>query len=160
MKKIKVISYTITLCIMALIFFFSSQTRDESSALSSGLIMWFLNCVSVFSPIDSMEKLQFAAELSHVVRKCAHFTIYAALGASSAVSFRLMTGLKYRKIFFVTVIFCMIYAASDEIHQLFVSGRGGMITDVMIDTSGSAAGFVILMMVLGIKKCLVRRIDN
>lgn len=160
MKKIKVISYTITLCIMALIFFFSSQTSDESSMLSSGLIMWFLDCVTAFSPMDGADKLEIAAALSHIVRKCAHFTIYAALGASASASFRLMTGQSYKKVFYMTFPFCMLYAASDEFHQRFVSGRGGMITDVMIDTAGAAAGYVILITVMKIKNLMEGRMGN
>ena len=35
------------------------------------------------------------------------------------------------------ILFCLIYACSDEIHQLFVSGRSGNLLDVMIDLLGS-----------------------
>lgn len=34
----------------------------------------------------------------------------------------------------------MIYTISDEIHQLFVLGRGGQIKDVIIDSSGAVVG--------------------
>ena len=34
----------------------------------------------------------------------------------------------------------MVYASSDEIHQIFVSGRSGNIKDVIIDTCGSYLG--------------------
>ena len=36
--------------------------------------------------------------------------------------------------------FCILYAASDEIHQLFVPGRGAQFRDVMIDFSGAILG--------------------
>ena len=56
-----------------------------------------------------------------------------------------------RKIVWLPAIILMIgscYAASDEIHQLFVSGRAGMISDVLIDSVGVLVGwgvFVVLM---------------
>ena len=42
-----------------------------------------------------------------------------------------------------TIIFVFIYACSDEIHQLFVSGRSGEILDVLIDTTGGFVGTMI-----------------
>lgn len=38
------------------------------------------------------------------------------------------------------------YAAIDEIHQLFIDGRAGKITDVLIDTLGVAIGICIWML--------------
>ncbi len=41
--------------------------------------------------------------------------------------------------------FVILYAVSDEVHQLFVPGRGGQLTDVIIDTAGAGAGLGIYM---------------
>ena len=41
-----------------------------------------------------------------------------------------------------------MYAISDEVHQLFVPGRSGQATDVLIDFSGSLAAILILSSVL------------
>ena len=40
------------------------------------------------------------------------------------------------------------YAASDELHQLFVPGRSGRFTDVCIDSLGGMAGIVFCLCVL------------
>lgn len=152
MKKVKVISCMITVGIMALIFFFSSQTQEESARTSGRLIMWFLNCVSVFSPISEGDMPVLVEALTHVVRKCAHFTIYAALGISASVSFRLLTGRRYKTVFPISTVFCILYAISDEIHQCFSYGRGPQATDVLIDTAGAITGFLLLMAVLEMKK--------
>ena len=42
---------------------------------------------------------------------------------------------------------CLLYAASDEIHQLFVPGRSGEVRDVMIDFSGAVLGIALSMLV-------------
>ncbi len=91
----------------------------------------------------------------HVIRKCAHFTEYAVLGmiawraihydtsqtvANSARSFRL------------AILFCALYASSDEFHQSFVPDRQPAVTDVMIDTSGAACGLLLIWGVRRLRK--------
>ena len=38
----------------------------------------------------------------------------------------------------------MLYAATDEFHQLFVPERTSLVSDVMIDTAGGAVGLLAL----------------
>ena len=40
-----------------------------------------------------------------------------------------------------------LYAASDEIHQLFVPGRSGQLRDVLLDSAGVAAGILLAWMI-------------
>ena len=42
------------------------------------------------------------------------------------------------RIYFISTILCLVYAALDEYHQTLVPGRDGNIRDVIIDTCGSA----------------------
>jgi VanZ family protein len=72
-----------------------------------------------------------------VLRKAAHLTEYAVLGAlleralsSAAVSQRLATAWTLGT----------AYAATDELHQHFVSGRHASVVDLVIDSVGVAAG--------------------
>lgn len=44
--------------------------------------------------------------------------------------------------------FCILYAASDELHQLFVPGRAGLITDVCIDSAGALLGILLFLAAL------------
>ena len=46
------------------------------------------------------------------------------------------------------IVFCFLYACSDEIHQLFVPGRSGMFTDVLIDTGGAVTGMLVSMLLM------------
>ena len=45
----------------------------------------------------------------------------------------------------ISIGLAFLYACSDEIHQLFVNGRSGEFTDVLLDTCG--AGFGILVVI-------------
>ncbi len=123
----------ITLLIMGIIFFFSSQPSGESEASSDLLV-------------DFLEKLfgrSFSADVYEIivflVRKGAHFSEYLLLG----LFFSLM--IKERRTFLgkelvLSTIVCSLYALSDEIHQQFVSGRSGELRDVCIDASGVFLG--------------------
>src|SRR5437763_8492663 len=68
-----------------------------------------------------------------VLRKCAHVTEYAILGA-----------LLLRAIGRETPAFlaALLYAASDELHQHFVRGRHSSPVDVAIDAVGVAIGLL------------------
>ncbi len=46
-----------------------------------------------------------------------------------------------------SLIIGILYAISDEIHQLFVPGRSGKVTDVIIDSLGILTGIVFFLIV-------------
>jgi len=54
--------------------------------------------------------------------------------------------LGYRGII-AALLICVLYAASDEIHQLFIAGRSGEVRDVLIDSAGASIGIGIWMVV-------------
>ncbi|WAM34042.1 VanZ family protein [Caldicellulosiruptor morganii] len=81
-------------------------------------------------------------KLNDVIRKYAHVIVYLVLGILVINAF-VIRGSKGCKAFFFSLIFCFLYAATDEIHQIFVSGRGAKATDVLIDGIGALMGIVI-----------------
>ena len=58
----------------------------------------------------------------------------------------------------ISLLICLIYAFSDEIHQLFVLGRSGEFRDVLIDFCGSILGYFIINRFFLIKKSLHFRV--
>jgi VanZ family protein len=66
-----------------------------------------------------------------ILRKLAHLTEYAILGAL------LLRALRHPA---AAVVLAGLYAVTDEVHQLFVEGRHGAPLDVGIDTVGALAG--------------------
>jgi VanZ family protein len=70
-----------------------------------------------------------------VLRKLAHIAEYAILGA-----------LVYRAVRMepAAIALASLYAATDEVHQAFVSGREGSLVDWAIDTVGVVAGVLLL----------------
>ena len=49
----------------------------------------------------------------------------------------------FKKTGILSFLFSVIYASSDEFHQIFVPGRDGNIIDVLIDSSGALVGILI-----------------
>ncbi len=69
----------------------------------------------------------------------AHFGEYLILGSLLTVA---LTGgkLKSWQIILIAIVITSAYAASDELHQLFVPGRFGDPVDWLTDTLGASAG--------------------
>ena len=70
-------------------------------------------------------------------RKCAHISEYAVFHVTILYALY-QWGLRGRKWLTAGFFLVFFYACTDEIHQLFVPGRSGQFTDVMIDCIGAA----------------------
>ena len=137
---------------MAVIFSFSSRTAEESTEDSS-FVGEMIGRIFVkdFEELPKEEQEEFISGISFAERKLAHFTEYAVLGV-----LLMNAGLYYKKKKSDTAVICFfigaVYAASDEIHQLFVPGRAGMVTDCAIDSAGVLAGVLLVGLVSWMKQ--------
>ena len=122
----------LTILLMASIFLLSSQDADSSKELSNDL----LSRIKAF--IDLLPNI-FNVEDGKKIRKYAHLFEYMCLGASSFMFFKELFLTKKRRICFAfcsAAIFGLLYACSDEIHQIFVPGRACQLRDIIIDFAG------------------------
>lgn len=124
---------------MGVIFMFSAQVSDESKSSSNKVTSAVVNTViSIKKENISEEKRQKIIEdKTFIVRKTAHFTEYFILGLILILYVQTKEKLATKYII-LAIIFCVLYATSDEIHQLFVDGRSCKIIDILIDTCGSS----------------------
>lgn len=120
---------------MVMIFSFSHQPGGGSGALSR-LIMSYLARVG----IDF--QAWFGDSAVWVLRKCAHFTEYMVL--YFLLYFALKTHLTASKARWWAWPCVVLYAASDEFHQVFIPGRVGDLVDVCIDSAGGLMGLVVV----------------
>ena len=139
------------IALMTVIFCFSAQSADDSTVESSRICRAV--APAVFSDYaqktpDVQEEL--ALGLTFVVRKAAHFTEYALLGGLWYLWLR-----RRRLGWCLSLAAAALYAVTDEVHQLFVPGRAGMVQDVLLDSTGAACGvasvFVLLCVIHGIR---------
>ena len=129
---------------LALIFYFSSENGEESGNRSAGVTDLILGIVCPdFDSLPQAEQQLMETRVHHAVRKIAHFLEYALLGFLTACLTvylrRLFTRIRPWQTWVIPAGFCLLYAISDEIHQIF-SGRGPRVTDVLIDFTGAVFG--------------------
>ena len=107
-------------------------------------------CISEFQEWPKERQDVFAERIDYPVRKCAHASEYAILGILLWLSISEIAEKKMGLYAFVTGT---IYAASDEFHQLYVPGRSGQISDVILDASGILIGLLLIYILrTGIKR--------
>lgn len=133
-----------TLIWMAFIFSFSSRSGDVSSQDSNhvGMIIGEV-FVPGFEQWNDTKQDDFADAIDHPIRKTAHAMEYAVLGFLTAGIFADQKNLGKLRIFIPWLI-AAGYAATDEFHQLFVPGRSGQISDVLLDSAGALSGVWIM----------------
>ena len=125
---------------MGIIFWFSAQPAAVSSAMSGGVIEQVAAKVTPgFSELSTAEQAAVVESWQTVVRKGAHVAEYAVLGI---LLWAALSGHVVRRRIRAAVSagIGLLYAASDEIHQMFVPGRGPGVADVLIDFSGVCIG--------------------
>ena len=144
------ITLVAAIAVMAAIFFFSSQTKDESSDTSGVIVDLYINLfVPGFDEMTADAQNAVLKNLSHTIRKLAHFTEYAVLGFVLTLHIHeLKDKMNARLNKLWSVIVGVLYAASDEFHQYFVPGRSMQLKDIAIDSAGILTGFVIISCIM------------
>ena len=149
-----IIFWVLTIFWIVTIFRLSAQDATDSSNMSN-FITTFIN-----------ETLNVEIKDDLIVRKVAHaleyalltFLSYMALSSTNKISnktsyaespVKLMRSDNEMNIIF-TLWFTILNAIFDEYHQLFVMGRDGAITDVLIDMIGIVIVLAIIRLVFSI----------
>lgn len=126
-----------------IIWSFSSHPADISAKESKSItgIIYDKFAVNI-EKFSDMGRDMFVSKTDTIIRKCAHFTlffIFALIISMYVNCFNKEAGVFLLVVFLTGVIF----AVSDEVHQLFVPGRGCQMRDVLIDSNGVMAGGII-----------------
>jgi hypothetical protein len=139
--------------LMVFIFCMSAQPADES-AMTSGEFTRFIAKMLLSNFTDYSDAMQnkILHGMSFIVRKTAHFTEYACLGFLGYIWLhRIRLGWLY------TIGAAVLYAVTDEIHQIFTPGRSCELRDVLVDGSGACFGIVTAFVLLSVLYCLHHR---
>ena len=127
---------------MIVIFGFSHQTADASDLMSSGIVDLVGGIIKrIVTMMTGGHVDPELTWLTFAIRKCAHAFLYAVLAVlvSRAIC---PDKIFSKKDFVIVLLICILYAASDEIHQLFLDGRSGEVRDVLIDGCGACVGMI------------------
>ena len=126
--------------------------------LWGGLIFWMstgmfssMNTLHFIEPILRSIKPTISRYslimINNSIRKAGHVTEYFISGMLIFRAFR--AGSNDRRILrwgFYSVVFLVVFAASDEFHQSFVATRTASVLDVCIDTAGGLVAVCISML--------------
>ena len=124
---------------MAIIFKLSAQPGEQSNLLSTKVTTIIVSLAKLFRPDVNV------LTLNHFIRKCAHFLAYLVLGIIVLFAMRRI-GLMGKQGIGFTLLLCISYASTDELHQAFVPGRTPKLLDVLIDSSGASLGISIYVL--------------
>lgn len=141
-NKRLIISWSLLIGWMLLIFFMSNQPADISNKQSD-------LAINLFSIIGIDLNNHLGEIASFVVRKAAHYTEYFILYCFSIAVCKHYVDIKKARIYCLFIV--LGYAISDEIHQYFIPGREMAIRDVAIDFSGGVLGFIVNIVIYKIK---------
>lgn len=139
---IKLISWAAMILCMGMIFNLSSQVAEQSNKLSTRFTKMVFKVLEKVAPRTNYN----IGRLNHIVRKNAHFFTYFILGILVLNVLR-KSGVQGYKSIILAAAICVIYAVSDEIHQLFVRGRGAQVRDVFIDSTGASVGIGVFLFI-------------
>lgn len=132
------------------IFYLSSENFEESSERSGRVITTICEiAVPDFDTYSEEKKEEIISDMSFSVRKTAHFTAYAILGALLFQVFCFVKDKRLRGVF--SVVGAFLYAVSDEIHQSFSPGRSCEFRDMLIDTCGALLAVLISLLIIYLK---------
>ena len=134
---IKWVTRGLLLVWIIVIFSFSNQNGEESSGISDKVGARIVNLVDDIASMNwSIEEKNAAiAKIAYPIRKMAHMFEYAILALLAYISF---------SNYVISIIIVFANGAVDELHQLFIPGRAGRFTDVLIDTTG---GLIMLALI-------------
>lgn len=147
---VRIVSAILVLLTCLTIFMFSNQKGNESGELSDKT----LDVIS--SQIDIIEDSKYIINWGILIRKIAHIFEYFVL---SCFVFIFLFTFDRNEYFLlaISIVFSLLYAISDEIHQLFVPGRAGLFTDVLIDLIGIILANLLCLIVYNL---LIKRIKK
>lgn len=138
----KILAWTAVILWMTLIFYLSHQPATVSGQLSTGISEVLIKAMERIVPYVGLDIKVF----EHMLRKSVHFIAYLVLGVLTFNALR-RSGVYGYKGAFLALGICVLYAISDEVHQLFIPGRSGEVMDVLIDIAGASVGIILYILV-------------
>lgn len=142
---------------MIVIFVNSSLQGGTSSGLSTSIISFIVKVLQIFGDNSSISNAISIVESDGfhlLLRKTAHFVEFAILGMLYIMSlgiFKTIRNLNIKR-FLIAIAMAVLYAITDEVHQLFVAGRVGAVGDILIDALGALFGAGCIVVLLNLKR--------
>ena len=150
--KVKVIRFILVLLLLVtfgMIFNFSNQDSKKSGSTSQKVTEAITKDIKAIQELNKNEKAKVIDQIENIIRKIAHFSLYALVGFL-LMSLLITYNINEKNKIISTVTIGAIYAISDEFHQSFIPGRSGQASDVFLDTLGTTIGGLFILLIIKI----------
>ena len=146
-KRLRIVLWLAAVAWMGLIFAFSAEAATDSEQTSGRIVGWLIDHFDKSFPALSPEEQLLRMEAwSFVVRKLAHFSLFAVMGLLSFAAFSV--DLPLRRAFPAALGLGTARGVLDEVQQAFVPGRSCEFRDMCIDAAGVLLGAAFLLLIL------------
>lgn len=139
LKIQRIIFGILTVITFITIFIFSNQNGEKSGSVSRDFTKKVIEILHIDKNLNEIEKENLIENSQFIVRKLAHFTIYTIAGIN-LYGFINTYNIENKYKMIGALLVGIIYATSDEIHQMFSGGRTPAVMDVFIDSCGVLFG--------------------
>ena len=139
-----VLAWFLVVLWMAVIFLLSHQTGDQSSQISQRIAEEILKLIKP----DFSQTLLVSIE--SLIRNLAHGAAFFILATLTGRAFT-RTNVQDIRNAILTFIVCVLYAASDELHQAFVPGRASQWQDFLVDIAGIILAVLIYQIITTVR---------
>ena len=129
------------LLVASFIFYLSNAPAKKSGSDSSNIIKSTIKTgISItnkigltdYHPTD-MDIKNITKKINEPLRECMHAIMYFVLALILII---FLNTCNFKRIYLVTIIACLLYAITDEFHQIFVEGRSWEFIDLLLDSLG------------------------
>lgn len=143
---------------MCVIFAFSAQPKEESGAVSASFTYHMVSSTRTFFHLDLSDARvkEISDAIEGFIRKAAHMAEFGILSVLLYIWIGQWEMSLLRR-GLTAACATSVYAATDEIHQLFVPGRSGRFSDVCIDSAGAFAGVIVFALFVKLVQYVYRR---
>lgn len=163
-KIYTVIAVSLLIMLYIMIFWFSAEDGDSSSAISSRITKGILDLYYRIAGVKNIPDSAVVGDvfsLEGIIRKLAHFGEYMCMGF---LSYSLVT-IWYEPVWrgrLWILLQLFLSAGLDEFHQSFIPGRHASMKDVMIDMTGGITGMLVIVLWQGVRRAWqhIRRVHS
>lgn len=129
------VSWILVIICMGIIFSLSAQNGEESTELSHSFVMAFF------------ERLGLTIN-EGFLRNCAHCLEF--MGLSVLIFNAVYATFEAKLTPIIAFAGTVLYAITDEIHQIFVPDRAFQLSDILVDSTGALIGVIASLIILKI----------
>lgn len=140
------LSWFAVLLFMLVIYCLSAQPAGVSNTCSKGIIAFLVeNTLKLAGKaVTEREMLRLVYKINSAAREYMHGVVFFVLGMLVQNAVR-QSGARGVKAVAATLAVCVLFGITDEIHQIFVPGRAFEVSDLVLDTAGSALGIGVIL---------------